>query len=164
MTDNPSNPSYTLIPGIDIATYCKSRAIFIASRNKPGLLFNLNRYDVASPYDAGYTQYQLDMRRKAEVLKYRAVGGDGGGFKTNNFTKKQIWSKLANQVYTIKHTANYSNIVCPSANIISTPSTASGVPGPNIPLFLDPSIPLYNFQNQNLANAYAITLTDSQKS
>lgn len=44
-----------------------------------------------SPYSNGYTKEQLDMRRKAEVLKYN---NNSTSTKTNNFTKAEKWSQL----------------------------------------------------------------------
>ena len=37
-----------------------------------GMLFNnpVGRYTPVNPYQLGYTQQELDMRRKAEILQY----------------------------------------------------------------------------------------------
>ena len=48
------------------------------------------RYTPVCPYPQ-YTQFQLDMRRKAEILKYRA---NASNLKTNNFTKAEKYSML----------------------------------------------------------------------
>lgn len=56
---------------------------------KNGLIFNNPkiRYTPVNPYELGFTQKQLDMRRKAEILQYN---------KTSNgkLTKKQSWVNL----------------------------------------------------------------------
>jgi hypothetical protein len=44
-----------------------------------------------SPYSNGYTKEQLDMRRKAEILKYN---NNSTSTKTNNFTKAEKWNQL----------------------------------------------------------------------
>jgi hypothetical protein len=49
------------------------------------------RYNIVSPYDGTYTQQQLDMRRKAEILKY---SNNSSSTKTNNSSKSQRWSQL----------------------------------------------------------------------
>jgi hypothetical protein len=43
----------------------------------------------ASPYVSGYRKIDLDMRRKAEILKYQ-----NASLKTNSFTKRQQFSRL----------------------------------------------------------------------
>jgi hypothetical protein len=116
------------------------------------------RYDnlANNPYLLSYTQPQLDMRRKAEILKYSATHTNT---KTNNLTKAQRWAQLVNgstqqrelsssfiQSNTISQTSNSISVqTCPSGTIITTPSYASGIPGPITTLFLDPTVPLYNF-------------------
>ena len=58
------------------------------------LLFNnpLPRYTPISPYNGEFTKFQLDMRRKAEVLKYN---NNASSTKTNNLTKAEKWSQIA---------------------------------------------------------------------
>jgi hypothetical protein len=52
------------------------------------MLFNnpQSRYTPANPYNGTFTKYQLDMRRKVEVLKY---SNTNSSTKTNNLTKAQ---------------------------------------------------------------------------
>ena len=143
------------------AELCKLRNQYIISRST-GLLRKLNRFDIRSPYDDGYTRFQLDMRRKAEVLKYRSIGGGGGGGeKVGNLTKNQIWAQIARQRPTIPSVpvlvANPD--ICPTS-IVITPSSSCDVPGRAVPLFLDPSIPLYNYKSSTKTNPYGITLND----
>lgn len=97
-----------------------------------------SRFNVVSPYiyetsleeKLVYSQEDLNMRRKAEVLKY--------SIKDYNKQKKQNYSFLAK-----KHTKARP---CPSSNN-AKPSSSSGVPGPIIPLFENPNIPLYNYKD-----------------
>ena len=116
----------------------------IDTNRKNGLLFNVPpvRYTPISPYELNpsLTQYQLDMRRKVEILKYKknTVGG---------MTKKQVFAqaiKGATQRRNFSQTALQNgaglDVVCPP-----TISTAAGVPGPAFYLSLDPNVPLYNY-------------------
>lgn len=100
------------------------------------------RYDIISPYIATsptnptllFTKEQLDMRRKVEILKY---SGNQQNSKTNNPTRSEIWSFLNSQT-------SHSRI-CRSNPYVKIPTTASDVPGPPMDLFLDPTVPLYNY-------------------
>ena len=99
-----------------------------------------SRFNVVSPYiyetsleeKLVYSQEDLNMRRKAEILKYST--------KDYNKQKKQNYSFLAK-----KHTKARP---CPNSNS-AKPSSSSGVPGPIIPLFENPNIPLYNYKSQS---------------
>jgi len=109
-----------------------------------------------NPYTNNYTQSQLDMRRKSEILKYTASKSNT---KTNSFTKRQLWAQLvsgSNQRRSLSTAFIQDNVIsqtdtsifvqtCPSGTIIQTPSYACDVPGPIVSLFLDPTIPLYNY-------------------
>jgi len=125
------------------------------------------RYDnlANNPYSLSFTKSQLDMRRKAEILKYTASKTNT---KTNNLTRSERWAQIVNgssqqrnlsssfiQSNTISQTVN-SIIVqtCPSGTTITTPSYASGIPGPITNLSLDPTVPLYNYATGQ--NPYAI--------
>jgi len=59
------------------------------------LLFNNPqfRFTPVSPYNGNYTKFQLDMRRKAEVLKYN---NNTSSTKGNNFTKAELFVQLVN--------------------------------------------------------------------
>ena len=131
-----------------------------------------------SPYPQ-YTQEQLDMRRKAEILQY---SNNASNTKTNNTTKKGRYTQLVTGKYqqksyitTYTETARYvydpiiqtnqvvidrvpvySTYDCSLDNLIPTPSSSAGVPGPNINLYYDKTIPLYNYANSADKN-YAIT-------
>ena len=101
----------------------------------------LPRFTPISPYTennrfSSYSQYALDMRRKAEILQYRSLAT-----QENGTTKKQKLNFLLNKTTSLKHIVNRS-LSCETK--LST-STACDVPGPAINLHLDPSVPLYNY-------------------
>jgi hypothetical protein len=102
-----------------------------------------------SPYERGFTQEQLNMRRKYEILQYSA---NAQSTQTNNLTKKQQYSLSVRgygqeQRYSVAALAQMEN--CP---IPQVPTTHSNVPGPSILLYKDDNVPLYNYQ----------TVTDQQ--
>jgi hypothetical protein len=53
------------------------------------VLYNIPppRYETISPYDGTYTKEQLDMRRKAEVLKYNKNGSNFSSTKVGKWTQ-----------------------------------------------------------------------------
>lgn len=73
-------------------TDCSGYRIIIEQR-KQFAIFNdaPPRAETISPYD-NHTKDQLDMRRKAEILKH---SNNRQNTKTNNLTKKQHWAMLA---------------------------------------------------------------------
>jgi hypothetical protein len=116
-------------------------------------LFNVPpfRYTPVSPYNGTVTQFDLDMRRKAEVLKYNKNAN-------GKLTKKQTWTQTVAgslQRRTYSQTAIQTIIsggVCDDITRYPTPTTSSGVPGPVMNLYYDPSVNLYNYST--LSNAY----------
>lgn len=123
-----------------------------AKRAKALLNIPLDRITPISPYPR-YTRFQLDMRRKVEILKHE---NNATNTKTNNLTKKQQWSMLVNgntkngsQASIIERELlikkNGNTIPCPQDEFLPTLSSASDVPGQVIVLQYDPSIPLYNY-------------------
>lgn len=70
---------------VSLATLCDQR--------KKQMLFNMpqTRFTPQSPYNGNFTKYQLDMRRKAEILKYR---NNTSSTKTNNLTKSEKFAQL----------------------------------------------------------------------
>jgi hypothetical protein len=65
----------------------------LCDQRKKQMLFNnpQSRYTPANPYNGTFTKYQLDMRRKAEILKYSNTNSSS---KTNNLTQTQKLSKI----------------------------------------------------------------------
>jgi hypothetical protein len=114
------------------------------------------RYTPTSPYPA-YMKSQLDMRRKVEILKYPAKNTNS---KTNSFTKSENWAQLIRGNYQRRSIPQYdilqatknNNILDCSSNI-KVPTSSSGVPGPVVYLYEDPTVPLYNY---NVVRSYSI--------
>lgn len=126
-----------------MATNCNT----LEQNRRNGLIFNIPppRYTPTNPYNEGFTKDQLDMRRKAEVLKYNKSAN-------GRITKTQSWTQV---VSGITQRRNYSGAYL--ANIgadtdcerVVTYTTGAGIPGPAIPLYLDPVVPLYNYNTQS---------------
>jgi len=139
---------------MDISSICNAaeqvrrRSLF----NKPS-----TRYDITSPYPQ-FSKFQLDMRRKAEVLQHNPNSVNN---LSNNFTKKQA---LARTLSGIGQTKNKR--ACPYDPFIPTPTYKSNVPGTNMNIYLDPNIPLYNYTSNvlNQGNNYSELPTTNDKS
>ena len=102
--------------------------------NKPPI-----RYNPPNPYP-GFTQEQINMRRKVEILKYNKNSTQGP-----QLTKAQKLSQM------LTRTSNLTRLVCPNDKYIPVLSTASGIPGPPIYLVEDDNVPLYNYaQNTDI--------------
>lgn len=116
----------------------------ICDQRKQLQLFNkpLPRYTPISPYPA-YTQFQLNMRRKAEILRYSS---NTSSSQTNNLTRKEKWAKLANA-------KNNKIIYCPNDLSLPTLSSSCDVPGPITVLYNDNNVPLYNFASNTASYA-----------
>lgn len=110
---------------------------------------------------SGITVFDLNMRRKAEVLAYKNKSG---------LTKKERWAKLNRGEMYRKHTWATQNFIYTNPNVnnlefitnsttsltcsnnppelIKKPTSSSNVPGKIIDLYLDPNMPLINYKNQ----------------
>jgi len=107
-----------------------------------------------------YSNFDLNMRRKAEVLQYK---------NQNHFTKKQLWAMLNKGELTRKKTwatqgiyssnpntnnltVSNNTLICNSNSvaplIVVNPTYASNVPGKPIGLYLDEAVPLTNYKVQ----------------
>ena len=118
-----------------------------------------------NPYDRNYpgtstkfTKFDLDMRRKVEILKYYA---NNSSTQTNRFTKAEIYAQAVSGKYQQRtypnsyindNSLNNQLIPCPS---IKTPTSACGVPGPIMYLYEDNNVPLYNYTT-NIDSNYGI--------
>jgi len=131
-------------------------------------LFNIPpvRYNnlASNPYESinpstgvPFTQFDLDMRRKAEILQYSS---NRMSTQTNNLTKAQKFvqavagsykSRTYSQTYLSENTFNGVLNSCP---MVKKPSTASNVPGPPILLYEDPNVPLYNLTQDTNNSAF----------
>lgn len=131
-----------------------------------------------SPYP-DFTQEQLNMRRKFEILQYPS---NKIASQTNSLTQRQRFAqattgKYQRQSYTttykdeitytydkrlnmdvpsLTRTAVLASVDCSGDDLIPTLSTSSDVPGPAITIYKDPTVPLYNYANSSDEN-YAIT-------
>ena len=115
----------------DLCTQRKQYQLY----NKPPI-----RFTPQNPYsNSNFTQDQLNMRRKVEILKYKKNSTQG-----SQLTKKEKYTQMVNGNY------NISRVVCPNDKLIPVLSTASGIPGPAMYLVEDADVPLYNYaQNTN---------------
>jgi hypothetical protein len=117
---------------MSIDTLCAQRKQY-QLYNKPPI-----RFTPHNPY-SNFTQDQLNMRRKVEILKYKKNSTQG-----SQLTKKEKYTQMVNGNY------NISRVVCPNDKLIPVLSTASGIPGPAMYLVEDDNVPLYNYaQNTN---------------
>jgi len=88
-----------------------------------------------NPYNTNFTKEQLDMRRKAEILKYKK--------NANIITRQEQFRILA-------HNIGKRNRSCLNDPVQSRPTTSSNVPGPVILLNNSTTAPLYNYTSQSL--------------
>jgi hypothetical protein len=109
-----------------------------------------NRLEVVDPYvevnpssGTPWTPFDLNMRRKAEILKYKKNTGDTSGSLRN--TKAGRWA------YTVRNRtqAVVNQTTCPAKIVGPMHVSMSGVPpgGDTDYLVYDPLVPLYNFTN-----------------
>jgi hypothetical protein len=151
----------------DVNNVCNSQAYLnLVDQRKRMQLTNVPppRYDnlANNPYTkinpstgVFYTNFDLAMRRKAEILKY---SNNTSSTKTNNLTKAQKWAQLVNGNSSSKFSQAYVNskpTLCPAV-IVQTPSTASDVPGPAILLYEDDNVPVYNLINDILVAPFGV--------
>ncbi len=78
-----------------------------------------------------YTPRDLDMRRKAEILKY--IKPQNGNVSKNKYAQLATATKK-----------NKNKVICPNDNT-PKPTSSSDVPGKIINLHEDPNVPLYNY-------------------
>lgn len=127
------------------ASFCAQRKLNQLF-NTPFPRFNLFSVD---PYLSNtYTKFDLDMRRKAEILKYDSARMST---QTNNLTKQQIYAGLVNGTIPSVLTPNQ-----PTCTNIPTPTSSSDVPGPVMYLYENPDVPLYNYATANRSYAVAV--------
>jgi len=110
-----------------------------------------------SPYSGAFTERQLSMRRKVEILKYNSSTGGGTA------TRAQKWSQLGRTQSASQYAVTNPNPnpnqqtliapVCPSDDYLPTLTTQCDVPGPPEILYKDPSVPLYQYATQERAYA-----------
>ena len=109
-----------------------------------------------------YSTYALDQRRKVEILKYRSNSAQLSPamfysmISRNAFTRKKSWATQT-QTHTepnvdklpeIKSEGATVALQCNKPPVLYSLTSDSDVPGPVIPLFIDTSVPLYNYKLQ----------------
>lgn len=124
-----------------------------------------NPYKLTYPGSSNtFTKYDLDMRRKVEVLKYNA---NNSSTQTNRFTKAEIYAQAVSGKYQQRtysnsfitdNTKNNQLKICPN---VKTPTSACGVPGTVIYLYEDDNVPLYNYTTNIDANYGILTQSDN---
>lgn len=126
-----------------------------AQNYRNSLVFNVpgTRYTPVNPYLNGYTQAQLDMRRKAEILQYNK-SSNGKSSKKDKFVTavKGSLQRRTFSSYYLKAVQDGAEQLCPSDILIPTLTTSSDVPGPAMYLNYDPTIPLYNYNSNQEAH------------
>lgn len=124
------------------AESCAQRELYLTFRETGP------RVEIVSPYPQN-TKFELDMRRKVEILKYKNQTSN-----SNVGTKSQNWRRVVQ--LSQKNPMSKSNVPCPYDALIPTPTSACNVPGPIITLQYDPTVPLYKYGYQperyNLVN------------
>lgn len=97
------------------------------------------RVDNSCAASNGFSQKDLDMRRKAEILLYNK------NTTGKKLTKKQHYAQLA-KGNGPNSRQSFKNVTqCPpSSGIVYTPASASGVPGNEL-LYMDKSVPLTRY-------------------
>ena len=108
---------------------------------------------VQNPYlNTNYTQSQLDMRRKAEILQYNK-----NSTQTNKLTQSQQFAKaVGRNITAVRATSCINDLYVPSL------SSSSDVPGPVITLRYDPTVPLYKYRS-NTAPLGIVEIDDLNK-
>ena len=138
----------------------------ISLRKRQQLLSSpLNRLEIISPYsNSNFSQYQLDMKRKVQILKYEN--------DFNKPTKKELWARLNNNnnnenftlrtidvLYDKNSNSFFTFVTPPYLDYTGEPSPTaidytlsrnSDIPGLNIPLYDEPSIPLYMYKSNRV--------------
>jgi hypothetical protein len=88
----------------------------------------LSRFETITPYtNPAYTQWRLDMRRKAEILQYRK---NASSTRASSYTSVMRGQKI---------------ITCNEDRTKLTPTSSCDVPGAVAFLQYEPTVPLYNF-------------------
>lgn len=112
--------------------------------NNPSTRLELQK----SPYEEN-TKYQLDMRRKVEILKYSS---NRMSSRTNNLTKSQKWANSVSGITTAVSSSSISSTK--ECKVLPSLSSSCDIPGPVFQLYEDINVPLYKFKQEQ--NSYSI--------
>jgi|UniRef100_A0A6C0INW9 hypothetical protein len=124
----------------------------VCSQRKLSMQFNIppSRLTIQSPYDGTVTQDQLNMRRKVEILKYNKNAGGSSS------SQKQNFARMARGNY------NIDKISCTADSYNPVSSKNSGIPGPEVFLYEDPNVPLYNYRSNTNIGAISETIETTE--
>ena len=112
------------------------------SRNQIVSPYTNSTLDVSGPQLTSITQYDLNMRRKAEILQYKKNSSNNA-----RVSKRELFSRVA------RNTKNYNlNSNCNNTDNIPTPSSSSNIPGKIINIELKPEVPLYMYNTTSQFN------------
>ena len=147
--------------GIKGAVACPPRWSRVGGNNCPNCASNYG--EVACGDSVGpYTTYELDQRRKVEILKYKKNSAQMSKAQQysmasrNALTRKKSWAtqtqthtdpnvdklpEIQNEGVTVALKCNQPIVPC-------SLTSDCDVPGPVIPLCIDESVPLYNYKMQ----------------
>ena len=131
----------------DVTSICNQRRMRMLFNTPPVRFTPISPYTYNANGQLNYTKHQLDMRRKVEILKHNKSSTQG-----NKPTKKEQWAHINSRKYSIRKTIGNATLL-PGATVVSgvdcstvaTSSKQADVPGPNIQLQLDKSVPLYRY-------------------
>ena len=121
----------------------KTSTIACTTASQTDLTAPTDRLTETPTYDSTlYTDHNIKMRRKAEVLKYKN--------NNNKLTKRQQWAALSNRsrqsipdlTGVVKKGNAYVVQNCVNTTLIKYPSSASNVPG-NTMLWFDNNTPFF---------------------
>ncbi len=146
---------------LDLTTICSQR------RRQQILSYPLNRLEISSPYaNTSYTQTQLNMKRKAQILKYQTkdknqiTNSENWVLLNKQTNSKTIFTNKMIESFFHKDINTYINYItppyvdyttCPNSNtIVIQQSNKSDVPGPIIDLYDDPNVPLYMYNDSRV--------------
>ena len=148
--------------GIKGAVACPPRWSRVGGNNCPNCESNYGEAACSTNPGIYYTTYELDQRRKVEILKYKKNSAQLSKAQQysmasrNALTRKKSWATQT-QTYTdpnvdklpeIKNAGVTVALKCNQPIIPCSLTSDCDVPGPVIPLCIDESVPLYNYKMQ----------------
>ena len=114
-----------------------------------------------------YSTYELDQRRKAEILKYKKNGANMSraakySMAARGLTSKNSWATQT-QTYTNPNVDNLpfatNSLQCNPGIINCSLTSDCDVPGPVIPICMNDQIPLYNYKMQTTYSSVGTKLS-----
>jgi len=132
------------------STYCIQRNFRMLFPTPP------TRLNIVSPYNQNFSEFDLNMRRKAEILQYNKPASVGN--RGNRMTRKELFAQTTRGFNPKQRTARSATpqqlAFCDSSMNITSTADAN-VPGPGQPLYLDKNVPLYMFSpgNRNFSDS-----------